>query len=198
MNKKECHTCKQEIELDKFPLWKLSKDGYASECKDCHNKRHKEYCSKQEVKKQRSVYFLNYRKTHREKYLANKAKNQRRRNAERRPLDLLHNAISSKVLRQLKTGKYGKRTFEIIGYTPEELKQHLEKQFLDGMSWENYGQWHIDHKIPKSAFNITSYDDIDFKRCWALSNLQPLWAIDNYNKRDKLNKPFQPSLAIAV
>lgn len=87
---------------------------------------------------------------------------------------------------------------EKIGYSIEALKRHLEKQFLPGMTWENYGKWHIDHIIPKAAFNIESVNDIDFKRCWALKNLRPLWAHDNCSKRDTLEKPFQPSLTIAA
>ena len=64
------------------------------------------------------------------------------------------------------------------------------------MIWGNYGDWHIDHKIPISAFNFTKPEHEDFKRCWALSNLQPLWAKDNISKNAKLEKHFQPSLAI--
>lgn len=59
-----------------------------------------------------------------------------------------------------------------------------------------YRGWHIDHKIPKSAFNFETPEDIDFKRCWALKNLQPLWAAENIKKHDRVDKPFQPSLAI--
>jgi hypothetical protein len=67
------------------------------------------------------------------------------------------------------------------------------------MSWENHGTvWHIDHIIPKSVFNYTDAEHIDFKRCWALKNLQPLWAGENMSKGDSLVKPFQPSLAIGA
>lgn len=77
----------------------------------------------------------------------------------------------------------------------------FEKQFIDGMSWGNHGKcnkgnttWHIDHIIPKSAFNITSVDDFDFKRCWALSNLRPMWGVDNCRKSKSVLYPFQISL----
>lgn len=75
---------------------------------------------------------------------------------------------------------------------------HLERQFLPGMTWENHGRfgWHIDHIIPLSAFNFETPDHIDFKRAWALSNLQPLWWQDNLKKRAKIEGAFQPSLAI--
>jgi 5-methylcytosine-specific restriction endonuclease McrA len=64
------------------------------------------------------------------------------------------------------------------------------------MSWDNCNEWHIDHIIPKAAFNYEKPEDIDFKKCWALKNLQPLWAKENHEKKDKLLKPFQPSLQI--
>lgn len=94
--------------------------------------------------------------------------------------------------------KKGRRWESLVGYTVEELMTHLERRFLPGMTWENYGRggWHIDHRVPRSAFNYETPDHIDFKRCWSLDNLQPLWERDNISKGSKLEKPFQPSLAI--
>lgn len=86
-------------------------------------------------------------------------------------------------LYSLITDKKNTRTEDLIGYKKEELLLHLERQFLDGMSWENYGQWHVDHIVPVSAFNIRSKNDIEeIRACWALSNLRPLWASDNIRK----------------
>ena len=51
------------------------------------------------------------------------------------------------------------------------------------MSWDNYGEWHIGHIIPKVFFKYKSTDDIEFKYCWSLDNLQPLWAKDNLRKK---------------
>lgn len=84
----------------------------------------------------------------------------------------------------------------LVPYTISELIKHLEKQFKPGMSWDNYGKWHIDHKVPKSKFNFSKPEHSDFQRCWALSNLQPMWARENLLKGAKLTKPFQPSLKI--
>jgi len=107
----------------------------------------------------------------------------------------LHQRISVGVFRSLKGKKFGHKWENLVGYTCSKLMRHLEKQFVDGMSWENMGEWHIDHKIPVSAFNFNSYSDIDFKKCWALKNLQPLWSLENIKKSDKLIKPHQPSLS---
>lgn len=114
------------------------------------------------------------------------------------PKGRLNNAISCRIGKALKGVKSGRHWESLAGYTTEQLKKHLEKLFKPGMTWANHGQWHIDHKIPVSAHNIKTAEDIDFKKCWALKNLQPLWAEDNQKKRDKLDKPFQPSLALNV
>lgn len=81
--------------------------------------------------------------------------------------------------------KKTRRTVDYLGYSPEELKIHLEKQFKEGMSWENYGEWHIDHIKPIAAF--AKEGNLDPKMVNALSNLQPLWAIENLIKGDTWN-----------
>jgi len=88
-------------------------------------------------------------------------------------------------LKEANVAKY-RSTFDILGYTIEELMNHLEGLFTDGMTWDNYGEWHVDHKIPMSSFKFESVDDIGFKECWKLDNLQPLWATDNLSKGTKL------------
>ena len=74
------------------------------------------------------------------------------------------------------------KTFELLDYTIEELMGHLEGLFTEGMNWDNYGEWHVDHKKPMTSFNFTSTDDAEFKECWSLNNLQPLWGPDNLSK----------------
>lgn len=69
-------------------------------------------------------------------------------------------------------------TFELLGFSAEDLIEHIESQFQEGMSWKNYGDWHIDHIIPLAV--ATNLDDlIELNQ---LENLQPLWAIDNLKK----------------
>jgi hypothetical protein len=117
------------------------------------------------------------------------------------PKGKLENAISTGVHRGIIHGsKASRSTFAILGYSLNDLISHLESQFKPGMSWENYGRggWHVDHKLPRAAFNYETPDDIDFKRCWALENLQPLWEKDNFSKGAKLTAPFQPSFAIGA
>ena len=87
---------------------------------------------------------------------------------------------------------------DVVGYSVEELKLHLESQFEDGMTWGNYGEWHIDHIIPVSAFSFDDPSNIDFKRCWSIENLRPLWAKENLSKGSKTEKHFQPYLKLRV
>ena len=103
------------------------------------------------------------------------------------PLHKISSAMSGRIRHALKTAfikKNGKHWENLVGYTKEELKVHLERLFQSGMTWDNHSikGWHIDHIKPVSSFNLTSYDCEDFKKCWALSNLQPLWAKDNMHK----------------
>jgi hypothetical protein len=129
------------------------------------------------------------------------AENVERRRWHRRKLrstlrGRLNSNISTAICNSLKGRKKTGRHWEgLVGFTLEQVKSGLERQFTGGMTWENYGLWHIDHKIPITAFNFDNPEDYDFRRCWALSNLQPLWAKENMSKKDKVEIPFQPALS---
>ena len=79
------------------------------------------------------------------------------------------------------------KTYTLLGYTGEELYKHIESHFTDesGYSWDNMSEWHIDHIRPVASFNHTTTECEDFKKCWALNNLQPMWASDNLSKSNK-------------
>lgn len=100
------------------------------------------------------------------------------------PKNRVHSNMS-RAIRSSITGK-GRRTWEIlVGYTTEELIKHLERQFLPGMTWANYGDWHIDHIVPKTSFDFSSSEDPEFLACWAMANLRPLWGEENQKKSAK-------------
>lgn len=116
---------------------------------------------------------------------------------EKNPTNKLRRNIGRRIHFSLKDGKNGRGWESLVGYTAKQLIRHLEKQFDKGMSWENYGAgWHLDHKIPVSVFNFTEIGHLDFKKCWSLKNLRPMWAKENLSKGAKIKKPFQPSLQI--
>jgi len=105
------------------------------------------------------------------------------KNNKEKRLNLL---LSSSIKKSLKGKKGGKHWEDLVGYSLFDLKNHLEAQFKYGMSWDNYGYygWHIDHIKPKIYFKFEDYNDPQFKECWSLNNLQPLWAEENNKKRD--------------
>lgn len=94
------------------------------------------------------------------------------------------NAIRKALHGRIQTSEY----FIHIDYTMDELRTHLENQFDDWMNWGNHGLWHIDHIIPVASFDFTSMEDEDFKKCWALENLQPLKDTENMRKNHYYNK----------
>ena len=83
----------------------------------------------------------------------------------------LYNALKRKSAEKCSS------TMELIGCSVNFLKKYIEDQFEDGMTWENHGLWHIDHRKPCSSFNLTK--EQQQKECFHYTNLQPLWAKDN-------------------
>jgi hypothetical protein len=87
--------------------------------------------------------------------------------------------------RCLSSGKAGRSWFELVDYSLDDLKRHIERQFTKGMSWENMGEWHIDHIVPVASFSFSSPEEPEFKACWSLANLRPMWAEENQRKSAK-------------
>jgi len=79
-----------------------------------------------------------------------------------------------------------KKSEELLGCSIENFIKHIESQFKDGMTWENYGRngWHIDHIVPCNLFDLTQ--EYQQKSCFNYQNMQPLWEHDNISKSDKL------------
>jgi hypothetical protein len=101
------------------------------------------------------------------------------------PSFAVHVRMNSAVHQAIREKKGGRKWEDVVGYTLDNLVRHLERQFLPDMSWENMGEWHIDHIVPKSSFNYTDDSDPEFKACWALTNLRPLWSGENQKKHAK-------------
>ena len=130
-----------------------------------------------ERERQRKWYALHYKKI-------NKSTTQRQNRLYREDsLYKLKKAMRSQCYRTVKLlalDKKPSKTFEWVGCTPEQLKAHFESLFIEGMSWENYGKWHVDHIRPISSFKAEEWEQINH-----YTNLQPLWANDNFAKGDK-------------
>jgi hypothetical protein len=97
----------------------------------------------------------------------------------------LNLTISSAISRSLRGAKDGRKWQSIVGYSRADLIRHLERGFEDGMSWSNYGWWHVDHIRPLDSFHFKNPEDPDFRDAWSLPNLRPSWWIDNFKKGSK-------------
>ena len=154
--------------------------GYcsATPCQEEKFNKYKTQRSDAAKRPHRAATRKRYRESERAKAL--------RRKSAAKPMNRIARRCSTMIRYTLANPKC-KPTFEHFDFTKEELFAHIESLFTDGMSWDNMSEWHIDHIRPLASFNFTSEDCEDFKECWALSNLQPLWASDNIRKGAKWN-----------
>ncbi len=144
-------------------------------------KTHKEWRQGKEA--ELKTYVQQWNKDNREHVNKYKRDYERKRRAEdpKYRLGIRTRTAVWQLLKERNINKTNK-TFALLGYTIEELMNHLEQQFTSGMTWDNYGEWHVDHKKPMTLFEFTSTDDEGFKDCWCLNNLQPLWELENLSK----------------
>lgn len=181
---KTCRMCGAKKSEACFYSDKRAKDGLVSICDACTSVRNRGY--REKTKEARAAYDKEYAAANPERMRANRENHRRRRSQT--PKWKIDHAVSVGIRKGIKTGsKRGRKWFDLVGYTINDLMAHLEGQFKLGMSWENYGAlgWHIDHIKPKSLFKYNAPDDVAFKECWALSNLQPLWGYMNSSKGAK-------------
>jgi len=137
----------------------------------------KEYrLNNKEKAKEYHLYYNINNKEKRNKYLRNK----RLINPLFKLSSNIRNNINDAFKRQGFTKK--SRTHQILGCSFEEFKQHLQIQFTKGMNWENAGKWHLDHIYPVSL----AKDEEELIRLNHYTNFQPLWAIDNLKKSNKI------------
>lgn len=150
---------------------------YQKENKDKLYKYQKEYREKnRERLNEQNKKYRNETSESRREY----KRNWQRNNRKKKPWYYAHRDILTRTIKNLLMEKKG-NTEEELGYSCLELKEHIESLFIEGMSWDNYGEWHIDHIKPLSKFN----NNDDIKVINGLENLQPLWAKDNLSKYNK-------------
>lgn len=162
-------------------------------CKECRKKRQNLHNSLSATKEYNSARGKAFYSENKEDLLA-KAKQWRNNvrslygisyNTLRKRTDIQHKLRQNIRKRLYGVLILGTRTPDLLGCTVEEFKRHLENQFVDGMSWDNYGKkgWEIDHIKPLAAFDLTDVEQV--KDASHFSNLQPLWISDNREKADK-------------
>jgi len=157
-----------------------------------YNKEHK-----YEIKKHRNIYkeelleySQEYRKNHKEEIKKQRKewyqlhKNERNQYQNKK----FQTNINYRIIHNLRGRLYKAfirnpkldTTINLLSCSIEQLKTHLGKQFTEGMSWNNYGQWHIDHIKPCASFDLSKPSEQ--AKCFNYLNLQPLWAKDNLSK----------------
>jgi len=204
---KICKKCNINKDLNDFfkrkPNFKSRsyfKDGHDYYCKLCRKadlNKWKEQ-NKEKIKKDAKIYGKIWRRKNRLKlneYYRNRTKN----DLQYRLKKSLRARIRQSLNRYSQTKTIsGKRTTNLLGCSIDEFKIYIEKLFTKGMSWNNYGEWQIDHIKPCASFDLT--DSEQQKECFHYNNLQPLWAtteiaikygenknyIGNCEKKDKL------------
>ena len=201
---KICSKCKISKTLSEFSKDKSRKDGYDLRCKSCRKERHQNNKEANNVRSQQ--YYqdnLDKVKETRKKYRENnpeKIKEWRENNPEKvkeiqkkyqsnrrknDPLFKLRHDIRSLIRTTIKRGGFTKqsRTHKILGCSFDEFEIHIEKQFTEGMSWDNHGEWHFDHITPIS-WAETEEEIIALNN---YINFQPLWAEDNLKKGNRFS-----------
>ena len=203
--RKVCNKCNIEKDLVEFHPNKGGKFGVRSRCKICERKTQKEQYNpdkKREYYVKNKEHIIKYQEQYREKnpekilqdrkdyYQKNKerlvqyAVDYKKQKRESDPVFRMMENIRRRIQLAYKNHYKSKSTMELLGCTGEELAQHLEKQFQEGMTHENHGEWHIDHIKPIALFDLS--DPEQEQECFHYTNLQPLWATDNMRKKDKL------------
>lgn len=194
MKNKQCNKCLSVKHFDLFSKDKTKQDGYCTICKDCVRENRKKWYEKNKGKvlEYQKVYESNNRDKINEtkrKWLAKNRdellKKRRERHADRYVSDVtysINHKARSMLRRVLKATDKPKDfcTFEKIGYTANDLVKRMEVQFKDGMNWDNFGEWEIDHKIPISL--MVKKGEFRPEIINALSNLQPMWREQNRSK----------------
>jgi hypothetical protein len=187
VGKKRCSMCEVVQSLDVFEndFSGRAHENKKSYCKSCGKVMRKNY--KESDPKRfaalKAVSDKRYNKTHK-KQINKQRTDKYHTNIQHKLKVIIRNRIG-KIIRNKKIAKHSSST-KSIGCSYKTLIKHLESQFSDGMTWDNHGTygWHIDHKIPLAAFDLS--DKKQFKEACHYTNLQPLWAEDNYSKGDKL------------
>lgn len=142
--------------------------------------RRERYRSDPEYRKKISDWFKKYHQTPRFKEYAKERKKQYLSVPSNRIIHRMSNRIRAVLRGEIKTSK----TKDFLGIEVDEFMKYLESKFLEGMTWKNRRNWHIDHIIPCSYFDMSIEENQ--KICFYYKNLQPMWGKDNISKGNKI------------
>lgn len=183
MDIKKCNKCLTTKSVDCFHKDKNGVLGVRASCKDCRSSNENEKAIK------RDWYIRNKEKRQAQIKLHAQTYKERRRelHRERQENDInyrIKKSLRSRLYSALKNNYKECSAVSDLGCSIEFFKSYIESKFTDGMTWDNYGEWHIDHIVPISLFDLGKRDE-QLKAC-NYKNLQPLWAEDNMRKSNKV------------
>ena len=183
---KICSKCKQEKSINQFNREAKAKCGFRSECKSCG----KIYRTKYYINNSSDIILKNklYQKLHSESIKLQKRLYKKKRRLTDATFKFKNN-ISHSIYQGIKNNKIPARksqnTRELLCCDWQYVRDHLERQFKVGMTWENYGKlWHTDHIIPLDFFNLSDITEQKLANHWG--NLQPMFGIENRIKSNKI------------
>lgn len=187
---KKCSRCGVPQSIECFHRDRTHADGRSTCCKSCATAKsrvwrlsnpeaHRNHVrqSSRRNRPSRNIVGARWRAKNSNKIRLYKRRHRLKRAAN--PVTAMHDRIATQLRAAI--AKNGRRTIDIVGYTGNDLRVHLERQFLRGMTWQNRARWHVDHIVPQAAFPQGS----DPRTVWALSNLRPLWKRRNLQKHAK-------------
>ena len=197
IDSKICTVCNIDKPLSEFYINRNHKDNLCSQCKICNNTKNKYYYTNNKEKEK--IRYTKWRINNPDYQMiwqvnnADKWKIIKKRASQKyysRLQNKLHYNISKGIQKAIKNKKAGRKWTTIVGWDITDLIAHITPLLHDGMNWENYGKWHIDHIIPKAFFIFKDYNDVEFQYCWSLINLQPLWGRENSSKNDRIMEKY--------
>ena len=182
LEEKHCSGCDQWKVLKEFSKNKGNWDGLESRCKGCREIAHKKRISTEHGRERRRAQN---RKADKKRIVNGKRSAYLRKRRREDPAYAILNRLRRRVAHALnrQCATKSKATMKLLGCTLAFFQSYIEKQFVDGMTWENRDKWHIDHRVPCAAFNLL--DPLEQRYCFWYKNHQPIWAIDNLSKNDK-------------
>ena len=190
-----CSKCKETKPKTDFSVRRGRSRGYQSHCKDCQNSRPKRNRKPDTIGGKACTQCGDF--CHITGFFANRSSKDgrdaqckkcrhkvRMHRLNTKPEARITENLRRRTRAVLEGTNKSAPTLELIGCSPREIKEHLESLFTVGMSWDNYGKWHIDHIMPCDSFDLTV--ESEQRKCFNYKNLQPLWAKDNLRKGSKI------------
>lgn len=190
MLEKKCAKCGVVKAVSGFYRHRGAKDGLQYYCKVCAGEYHRQYA--QYKKDGIAEYHRRYKQVkkdrlatyHRQYKHRNKARvNEYARGYFQIPRNKAARSLRSRLWDALKGAHNSTKAVGLLGCSIEFFMEYIAAQFIEGMTWDNYGAWHLDHRRPCASFDLT--DTTQQGECFHYSNLQPLWATDNLRKGAK-------------